>query len=82
MIDTIQLNIYDRTWIGSFTLRIDTKEKRIWPHDYISESIGSIPLSHLRTNIVSIPIDRKENGFTLNEKSMIRFVSSIALLKI
>ena len=54
---------------------------RIWSRDFISESIGSIPLNHPRTNIVSIPIDRKETNITLNKKSMIPFVSWIALLK-
>ena len=82
MTDTILLNMYDRTWIASFTLWIDTKEKyRIWSRDFISESIGSIPLNHPRTNIISIPIDRKEINITLNKKSMMPFVSWIALLK-
>ena len=80
--DTIHLNIHDRTWIASFTLRTDSKEKYwIWSRDFISESIVSIPLSHPRTNVVSIPIDRKEIDITLNKNSMMPFVSWIALLK-
>ena len=80
--DTIHLNIYDRTWIASFTLRTDTKEKYwIWSRNFINESIVSIPLSHSRTNVVSIPIDRKEIDITLNNNSMMSCVSWIALLK-
>ena len=63
VMDTIQWNMCDRTRIVPFTYELN-KIYRIWFHDYISESIGSSPLSHLRTNIVPIPISRKEIDMT------------------
>ena len=64
---------------------IDTIQLNKYVRTWIISFTTRIAITEKRAwphDYISESIDRKENDFLLNEKNMIRFVSSIALLKI